>query len=260
MTLKKSVLLFFVLPALAFGQPVDIPLDAVDSEQAKRSFRTVDPFGNDVEIFVDPPLKFQKDEPWFDADSEHFIGYNEVDEYEKFPADDERMKRAVTVNVYVVADEEYRARHSDWQQRLEQIIETADNSYWRDFRINWVIQGYYSWTSNGNNASAILADLARDAASLPNGLIMGFSADSRFDAGGIAYVYRSNPRKGFSVCLDQGVSGTTSALRHEIGHNYGCSHDFDPVVCLMNYTYSYQIDYFDSAHDALIQNRDSWFR
>lgn len=259
MKMKTMLLALFVLPSFVLAQQIDIPSEAIDSEQAKHSFRTVDPFGNDVTIFVDPPVKFKKEEPWYDINSEHFIGYNEVDEFEKFP-NDENAKKAVVVNVYVVADEEYRAAHSDWQSRINQIVETADNSYYRDFQINWVIKGYYTWTSNGGNASAILSDLARDAGGLPNGLIMGFTADRNFEAGGIAYVYNSNPRKGFSVCKDQGVSSTISALRHEAGHNYGCSHDFDPVVCLMNYTYSYRIDYFDSAHDSLIQSRDGWFR
>lgn len=222
-------------------------------------YETTDPAGNRVQVVIDPPNEKAEYEPEFDPNSPFFRGYNEVDEFEKYPLGSERMARAVTVPVYVVADEEYRNRHSDWQSRLGNIVETADNAYWRDFGINWVIQGYYSWTSNGNSASAILSDLARDGSGLPDGLVMGFTADSRFNAGGIAYVYRSNPGTGFSVCLDQGVSSTISALRHEIGHNYGCSHDFDPVVCLMNYTYSYSIDYFDSAHDNLIQSRDNWF-
>lgn len=224
------------------------------------SYQTTDPFGNKVTVVIDAPNPEPKEEPWYDPNSPWFQGYDAVDEFDMFKPGDERVAASVTVNVYVVADEEYRARYSDWQNRCYQIIETADNSYWRDFSINWVIRGYYSWTSNGNNASQILSDLANDARNLPNGLIMGFTADARFDAGGIAYVYGSNPRKGFSVCLDQGVSSTTSALRHEAGHNYGCYHDYDPIVCLMNYTYSYRIDYFDSAHNNLINNHQNWFR
>jgi len=232
----------------------------VVKEDVATSYETTDPFGNRVTVVIDPPNPATAYEPWYDEKSPYFRGYNEVDEFDKFPAGDERMYAAVTVPVYAVADEEYRAKYSNWQSRLNQIIETADNSYWRDFAINWVIQGYYSWTSNGNNASQILSDLATDGSGLPNGLVMGFSADSKFNAGGIAYVYPSNPGTGYSVCLDQGVSSTTYALRHEIGHNYGCYHDFDPVVCLMNYTYSYSIDYFDSSHDSLIQSHDGWFQ
>ena len=218
-------------------------------------YETTDPFGNEVTVVVDPPAQDRVENPWDDPAHRLFRGM-EVDEFEKFPGAE---KLAVVVDVYAVADEEYRSRYSNWTSRLNSIIETADNAYWRDFSINWVIRGYYNWTSNGSNASQILSDLASDGAGLPRGLCMGFTADSNFNAGGIAYVYSSDPGTGYSVCLDQGTTSTTSALRHEIGHNYGASHDFDPVVCLMNYTYSYSIDYFDSAHDSLISSRTSWF-
>jgi len=215
---------------------------------------TTDIDGKPVTVTVDPPAANPVNHPWDDPENPLFRGY-EVDEFAKYG----NQIDAVTVPVYAVADEEYRSAHSNWQNLLYQIIETADNSYYRDFGINWVIQGYYSWTSNGGNASAILSDLASDGSGLPDGLVMGFSDDNNFNAGGIAYVYSSNPGTGFSVCLDQGVTSTTSALRHEIGHNYGCFHDFDPTVCLMNYTYSYSIDYFDSAHESLISSHQYWF-
>ena len=220
-------------------------------------YETTDPAGNQVKVVIDPPTRNPIYNPADDPDSPYFRGW-EVDEFEKYGQD--AMKASVTVDVYAVADEEYRAAHSNWQNLLNQIIETADNAYWRDHQINWVIAGYYSWTSNGSNASAILSDLANDGSSLPNGLCMGFSDDSNFDAGGIAYVYNSNPGLGFSVCLDQGTSSTTYALRHEIGHNYGCSHDFGSTVCMMNYTYSYSVDYFDSAHKSLVNARQGWFQ
>jgi hypothetical protein len=218
------------------------------------SYETTDPFGNDVTVVVDPPAANPVDQPWDDPEHPLFRGW-EVEEGDKF-----QQKARVNVDVYAVADEEYRAAYGNWQNRLYQIIETADNAYVRDFDINWIIQGYYSWTSNGGNSSAILGDLASDGSGLPDGLCMGFTRDSNFTAGGIAYVYSYDPGTGYSVCLDQGVSSTTYALRHEIGHNYGCSHDFDPVVCLMNYTYSYSIDYFDNAHENLINSHQGWFQ
>lgn len=219
-------------------------------------YDTTDPFGNKVTVVVDPPVKNPVNRPWDDPSNKLFRGF-EVEELEKFPA--AAQKATVNVDVYAVADEEYRAAHSNWTSLLYNIIETADNAYYRDFQINWVIQGYYNWTSNGSNASQILSDLASDGAGLPSGLVMGFSDDSNFNAGGIAYVYSSNPGTGYSVCLDQGTSSTTYALRHEIGHNYGASHDFGSTVCMMNYTYSYSVDYFDSAHDSLVNSRRNWF-
>ena len=258
--MKYAFVFFFLFSTLMVLAQDGLKPEPGPGTEVEVSYETTDPFGNKVTVVIDPPAKYVPDEPWFDPKSPLFRGFNEVDEFDKYPEDDERMLRAVTVPVYAVADEEYRAKYSNWTSRLYQIIETADNAYWRDFSINWVIQGYYSWTSNGNNASQILSDLANDGSGLPDGLVIAFSDDSNFNAGGIAYVYSGNPGTGFSVCLDQGISSTTYALRHEIGHNYGCFHDFDPVVCLMNYTYSYSIDYFDSSHDSLIQSHDHWFR
>ena len=217
-------------------------------------YDTTDPFGNDVTIVVDPPLEQPIDHPWDDPQNKLFRGF-EIEEFDKFPG----RAPTVTVDVYAIADEEYRAKYSNWTSRLYNIIETADNAYYRDFSINWIIRGYYNWTSNGSTASQILSDLARDGSGLPRGLAMGFTDDPNFNAGGIAYVYSSDPGTGFSVCLDQGMTSTTYALRHEIGHNYGAGHDFDPIVCLMNYTYAYSIDYFDSAHELLVNSHRNWF-
>lgn len=216
---------------------------------------TEDPAGNKVTVVIDPKIRNAVNHPWDDPADPLFRGF-EVEELEQFP---EEAARATTVPVYVVADEEYRAQYSDWTSRTYNIVETADNAYYRDFSINWVIQGYYSWTSNGSNSSQILADLANDGSGLPDGLVIGFTRDSNFDAGGIAYVYGSNPGTGYSVTLDQGSSSTTYALRHEIGHNYGASHDFGGTVCMMNYTYAYSVDYFDSAHDSLVSSHSGWF-
>jgi len=217
-------------------------------------YDAVDQAGKAVKVVVDPPALNPVNYPWDDPSDPLFKGF-EIEEQELF-----QQKATVNVNVYAVADEEYRAAHSNWQNVLYNIIETADNAYYRDHGINWVIAGYYSWTSNGGNSSAILSDLANDASGLPRGLVQGFTRDSRFDACGIAYVYSSNPGTGFSVCLDQGSSSTTYALRHEIGHNYGCQHDFGSVVCMMNYTYAYTVDYFDNAHKNTVNSHQGWFR
>ncbi|MCP4659496.1 MAG: hypothetical protein GY856_29160 [bacterium] len=218
-------------------------------------YDTTDPFGNDVTVVIDPPLENPYENPWDVPGNKLFRGF-EVDEADKFFP----MKHCATVPVYAAGDEEYRSYHGgNWTSRLYQIIETADNAYYRDFCINWIIYGYYNWYSSGGNASAILSDLASDFSGFPDGLVQGFTRDSNFDAGGIAYVYGYNPGTGYSVCVDQGSTWTPYALRHEIGHNYGAYHDYDPVVCMMNYTYTYSIDYFHSSHDSLVYSHHHWF-
>ncbi len=256
--MRKFLCVFCVLLAGAFAlaqQSEGLEGARVD-EHGALYYETTDLEGNRVTVVVDPIPEITKDDPTVDPESPLFKGYA-VPEGEKELGE---VSRAVTVKVYAVADEEYRSAHSNWTSFVGNIIENADNAYIRDFGINWAIDSYWNWTSNGGNASAILSDLASDASGLGIGLVQGFSADNNFDAGGIAYVYNSNPGTGYSVCLDQGSSSTTYALRHEIGHNYGCSHDFGSVVCMMNYNYSYSVDYFDSAHDSLISGRTGWFR
>jgi hypothetical protein len=81
-----------------------------------------------------------------------------------------------------------------------------------------------------------------------------------FNAGSHAYTYSCDPGTGYAVVLDQGTASTTYAVRHAVGHVYGCGHDLDPVVCLMNYTYTYSIDYFDVAHQDLIMCNMDWFQ
>nr|MDJ0841297.1 M12 family metallo-peptidase [Acidobacteriota bacterium] len=227
----------------------DIVEDGV-REDGSVSIRTVDPFGNKVRVVVEPKGPVLPEAPYDNPEDPRFVMQSDEMDY------DRASKARVNIDVYACADEEYRAAYSNWTSRLNQIIETADNAYVRDFDINWIIQGYYSWTSSSIGPSGILSQLASAASGLPNGLVMGFTRDSSFNAGGIAYVYSSNPGLGTSVCLDQGTSSTIYALRHEAGHNYGCGHDASNSgkVCMMNYTYAYSVDYFDSAHDSLVNS------
>jgi len=250
--------LFFLLATVCLlAAPAMAQKGEKPSDDGSYSYETRDPFGNPVTVVVDPPIRNAVNNPWDDPSSEIFRGF-EVEESEKFGK--EEMIRAATVSVYAVASQSYRSQYANWEDKLYNVIETADNAYYRDFGINWVIQGYYSWTSNGSSANAILADLASDGSGLPDGLCMGFT---RYlpGAGGIAYVYNFNPGTGYSVCLDQGDTSTVYALRHEIGHNYGCGHDptGSSPVCMMNYQYAYSVDYFDSAHAATVNSHMSWF-
>lgn len=219
-------------------------------------YDTQDPFGNDVTVVIDPALKDPYENPWDVPGNPLFKGFEIAEADMFFPT-----KNCATVPVYAAGDEEYRSYYgsSGWKNKVYNIIETADNAYYRDFCIDWVINGYYNWSSSGANASAILSDLARDFAGFPDGLVQGFTRDPKFEAGGIAYVYSSNPGTGYSVCVDQGSTWTPYALRHEIGHNYGAYHDYDPTVCMMNYTYTYSIDYFCAPHDNLVYAHHHWF-
>ena len=119
--------------------------------------------------------------------------------------------------------------------------------------------GFFPWDSNGTTNSQILADLASDFSGLPDGLMVGFTRDSDFTAGGKAYVYSNDPGLGFPVVYDQSINSTMHALRHEISHNYGMGHDTDSSVCMMNYDYAYSVDYWDDHHETQLIDNDSRF-
>ncbi|MGX9930335.1 zinc-dependent metalloprotease [Virgibacillus salarius] len=166
-----------------------------------------------------------------------------------------------TVTVLAVADEEYRAAYSDWQDRVQQIIENTDDAFIRDHGIDFEVQAVASWTSQGGSSEQILADLQRDWSNEPYDFVTGFTKDANFDAGGIAYVYNSAPGTAYSVNLDQGITNTSKAAQHEFSHNYGLGHDpqGSGIRCIMNYDYAYSVDYWHPEHHAQIQNNKQWY-
>ncbi len=167
------------------------------------------------------------------------------------------------VSVLAVADAEYRAKYSDWQTRIVQIIEQADVAFNRDHDIDFVVQAVQPWTSSGSNSSQILSNLQNSFRSQNYKFVAGFTAKSSFDAGGIAYVYNGKPSgPAFSVNLDQGTANTAKAAQHEFSHNFGLSHDAQGsgIRCIMNYDYSYTVDTWDSAHNRQITTNKAWYR
>ncbi|PHG62508.1 zinc-dependent metalloprotease [Bacillus toyonensis] len=167
-----------------------------------------------------------------------------------------------TVTLLIAADEEYRAAHPDWKTITAQMVEKADNSFWAEHSINFVVTGYANWKSDGVNSSALLADLnTKWKNNTQYDFVIGFTKDSKFTAGGIAYVYSSAPQSGISVVLDQGTTSTPYAIQHEWSHNYGLSHDASGsgIKCMMNYDYAYSVNDWDAAHDALIESHRNWY-
>lgn len=167
-----------------------------------------------------------------------------------------------TVTVLVAADEEYRAAHSDWQTLVQNIVEKADDGFIRDHNIDFEVAAFAQWSSEGNNASEILQDLDGDYNGQGYDFVVGFTRDANFNSGGIAYVYPYAPSgSAISVNLDQGHENTWHAAQHEFSHNYGLGHDAQGsgIECIMNYDYSYQVDYWDQEHDNEIQAHKSWY-
>ncbi|MDQ0483847.1 zinc-dependent metalloprotease [Guptibacillus hwajinpoensis] len=169
---------------------------------------------------------------------------------------------AKVVTVLIAADEEYRAAHSDWQTLTQNIVENADNAFTRDHNIDFEIKALGQWSSQGANASEILQDMDRDWNGNGYDFVVGFTKDPNFNSGGIAYVYPRSPNgSAVSVNLDQGATNTWHAAQHEFSHNYGLGHDAQGsgIKCIMNYDYSYSVDYWDQDHDNEIEAHKSWY-
>ncbi len=258
--MKKSIIL--TLAALLFTAAViaqdDHGHDHSGKELAGEEWTVeVDPFGNIVETYHDP------------VNPEWTPGLEEVDvelidplQYMKEAAEQaERHSKAglKNVRVFLAVDTEYMASNPDWLSRTLTVFNGARPSFLLFGQINLVFAGWLPWDSNGTTNSAILSDLASDFSNFPDGLVVGFTADSNFTAGGKAYVYSGDPGLGFSVVYDQSVNSTTYALRHEIAHNYGMSHDYDPTICMMNYTYAYDVIHWDPAHQVDLLTRNTRF-
>lgn len=221
-------------------------------------YEGLDSFGNEVKVYADPLETNPVYEPWLDPEHPDFKGYPVAEPSESGKVGDSGSATTQT-NVFIVADAEFRAAHSNWTSYCYSMVENADDAFNRDHSINWNVVSYWTWSSVGSTSGQILDNLEAAAAALGPGLVMGFTGKSAFTDGGLANVYNSDPGTGYSVMKDQSESGTTSVIRHEAGHNYSCSHDTGSQVCLMNYTYLYSIDYFDSPHDTEIAGNKNWF-
>ena len=56
---------------------------------------------------------------------------------------------ANTVNVWIVADEEYRSNFGNsWQTQAYNTIETADNAFFNDHNMNFIVGKYSTWDSD----------------------------------------------------------------------------------------------------------------
>lgn len=171
------------------------------------------------------------------------------------------------VNVLVAVDEEYRSAHSDWQTRVSNIVESADDPFNEKFNIDLNISAYKYWFSEGKNASELLSHLKGDGKDSYD-LVIGFTGESDFYGvngdfiGGLAYMYSSKPPyAGYSVVSNQSLSGTTRALQHEVSHNYGLDHDTaaSTPICIMNYNTMYSTTTWHTAHFNELALRKLWY-
>ncbi|HDR4948093.1 TPA: zinc-dependent metalloprotease [Bacillus cereus] len=167
-----------------------------------------------------------------------------------------------TVTILIAADEEYRAAHPDWKSLTKQLVEKAGQSFLTEHNIQFSVVNYTTWKSDGYDSASILYDLNTEWGNTSSyDFVIGFTKDTRFTAGGIAYMYPSAPPSGISVIFDLGTLYTPYAIQHEISHNYGLPHDASGsgIKCMMNYDYAYSVKYWDASHDALLESHRNWY-
>ncbi|WP_052380323.1 M12 family metallo-peptidase [Paenibacillus camerounensis] len=169
--------------------------------------------------------------------------------------------------VLVAVDEEYRAKHSDWQTLTTNAVEAADDAFNAQFGIDLTVTAYRYWFSSGNNASELLANLTGSATDNYD-FVVGFTAEPDFThegkvVGGLAYEYPSAPTyAAYSTVLDQtSPSSNWHALQHELSHNYGLSHDPEAStpICIMNYGTMYNTSAWHSDHWTQLNARKIWY-
>ncbi|MEK3977377.1 M12 family metallo-peptidase [Psychrobacillus sp. FSL K6-2684] len=169
---------------------------------------------------------------------------------------------ARVATVAIAADEEYRNANSNWVTKTQNLVEKMDDAFIRDHNFDLDIKVFIGWNSEGANASQILGDLRTDWGSQYNyDFLIGFTNETDYEVGGLAYQYSSAP-SGMAVSTLKGTqtdSGVWHAGQHEISHNIGLSHDTDTSRCIMNYTYIYDVDIWDTTHNNLITKNKVWY-
>lgn len=147
-----------------------------------------------------------------------------------------------TVNVWIIADEEYRSTFgSDWQTKAYNTIEGADDAFDNDHSINFVVGKYSTWdsTDSENSSSALLAEAQNESGWNSNHQGMDMLAiftDQSMDKRGRSEAMDHNGGDAW-IMKHQITSGWDWHLaQHEASHNYNCpDHGYTGPVCIMTY-------------------------
>lgn len=169
--------------------------------------------------------------------------------------------------VLIAADEEYRAKHSDWQTLTANAVESADDAFNAQFNIDLTVTAYRYWFSTGNNADELLANLTGSGTDNYD-FVIGFTAEPDYYhdgelVGGFAYTYTSAPTyAAYSTVWDQPAPVSNwHATQHEISHNYGLEHDpkGPSPICIMNYGTMYSTSQWDTTHWNQLSSHKLWY-
>lgn len=131
-----------------------------------------------------------------------------------------------TVNVWIVADEEYRSIFgSNWQTKAYNTIEGADDAFYSDHNINFVVGRYSTWDSDDSVHDDGLLDEAQAET--------GWNTNNQSVDMLAIFTDQSTDHRGWSISTDW----DWHLAQHEASHNYDCpDHGYTGPVCIMTYT------------------------
>jgi predicted Zn-dependent protease len=165
------------------------------------------------------------------------------------------------LSVLIVVDEEYRSNYHDWEERVKDILEKADNEFVEVAKIDFKVKALGKWKSYGNDSTDILKNLQKDWDGYDYQFVIGVTRDPNFREGGIAPIYQNKPvGSAFSIVYDQGEK-TYLSLRHELSHNFGLSHHGknSKIKCIMNYSFLYNFGSWENKHIKQLNHNKKWY-
>ncbi|WP_440948439.1 zinc-dependent metalloprotease [Methanosarcina sp. T3] len=167
-----------------------------------------------------------------------------------------------TVNVWVVADEEYWSTFgSNWPTQAYNTIENADNAFYSDHNIDFVIGKYSTWDSDDSTSNCTLLLQEVQSETGWNSDHQGMDMLAVFSNQGMDNRGMSERRGDAWIMKHQITSGWDWHLaQHEASHNYDCpDHDYLGPECIMTYTFMMSLDNWCSSCDSVIETNRNHF-
>ena len=85
------------------------------------------------------------------------------------------------------------------------MVEKADNSFWAEHSINFVVTGYANWKSDGANSSALLADLNTEwKNNTQYDFVIGFTKEINLQLAALLMSILPHLKVALALCLIEG--------------------------------------------------------
>jgi hypothetical protein len=168
------------------------------------------------------------------------------------------------VHIWVVADEEFRSYYgSNWETQAYNIIETADNKFYTEHNINFIIDKYTSWDSTDSEDSS--SDLLKEAQREMDWDVdhdgcdmMAIFTNQAMDHRGLSESINYNGGDAWIMKHQISYDWDCHLAQHEASHNYGCpDHGYAGPYCIMSYQQMFCVDtWCNDCDDEIEDNRD----